>query len=296
MNAQAETTVAVSPGTTNLFLNGTDEGQINLVITDAVNIVGFDVIVTYDETLMTLDDWVVGNFLRNPWCITPVKYDGYIQVVCTQTNMVSGIDGVMFTLDFTGTSLGTSAIEIQKAELSDLDYQLIRAVKVNGTANMSYLTSSATGEVSLQGQSSRAGVPVSLGIGATYAQGPFSAISTAVLGQNLDLGAVVNNDSYTLTTAQPGYLNIDVSLGKMVTVPSGIDVSLPPLRLLAGDAAADNLIDMVDLDAIRDAFGMTGEGLAEDVNFDGRVDVRDLALAGGNYGLNGATAYQSWLP
>jgi len=292
VNAQAAPIVAVSPAETDLFLNGVRSAQVSLNITNAVEIVGFDVVVTYDDALMTLDDWTAGSFLSSPWCITPVKNDGYIQVVCTQLNMVSGIDGVMFTLDFTGSSPGTSAIEIQKAELTDLDIQLILATKINGSANVSYQTSSVTGAVFLQGQSARAGVPISLGTGATYAQGPFTSLTTAALGQNLGLGAVVSNDTYTLSTAQPGYLNLNLSLA----VTPGSDLTLPPLRLLAGDSTADNLIDTADLDAIRDAFDTHGAGIAADLNTDGVVNVQDLALAAGNYGLTPAEAYAGWVP
>ena len=161
---------------------------------------------------------------------------------------------------------------------------------------MGYAASTVGGNFLLQGQSDRAGIPVSLGTGVTYSQGPFDSLSTPFIGQNLVLPGVVNNDTYTLSTAQPRYLNPDASLGLTLTVPPGVDVTTPPLRLLAGDADGDNAINTSDLDAIRDAFGMMGEGISADVNFDGVVDLRDLALAGGNFGLTPSAAYGGWLP
>jgi hypothetical protein len=43
------------------------------------------------------------------------------------------------------------------------------------------------------------------------------------------------------------------------------------------------------------AYGATGNNDA-DANFDLRVNIQDLALVGGNFGLTSATAYNSWTP
>jgi hypothetical protein len=295
-SAQVEPTVFVSPGTTDLYLNGTDTGQISLVITGAVEIVGFDVIVAYDDILMTLDGWAVSSFLPNPFCYNLINEPGNIQIVCTQLDKVgSSGDGTLFTMNFTSTSPGTSAIEIQKAELTNLDEVLIRAGKINGTINVGYHTNAVSGAVYAQGQRVPAGIPAVLGVGPTYGQGPFNAASSAVLGLNLLFPAVVNGDSYTFTTGLPGYLNVGSTLAKTLTVTDS-DLTLPPLYLLAGDVIADNIITTADLDAIRDAFGSEGAGLPADINADGVVDVRDLALAAGNYGLTSADVYGGWSP
>jgi hypothetical protein len=297
-SAQAVPMVAVSPGTTDLYLNGTDTGQISLVITGAVEIVGFDVIVTYDDTLMTLDGYSVGGFFSSLsyYCYPPINAVGSTQIVCILFNMESASgDGTLFTLNFTGTTPGTSAIEIQKAQLTNLDEEFIQAVKVNGTINVGYHTNAVSGSVYAQGQRVPAGIPAALGVGPTYGQGPFNAATSPVLGLNLLFPAVVNGDSYNFTTGLPGYLNVGSTLAKTVTVTDS-DVTLPPLYLLAGDVTADNIINTADLDAIRDAFGSEGVGLPADINADGVVDVRDLALAAGNYSLTSADAYGGWAP
>lgn len=296
-NAQGETTVSVSPSESNMYLNGDNTQEINLLITNAVEIVGFDVVVTYNEMLMTLNEWSIGDFLSSPFCYVPVNDPGYIQIACTQLNMetASG-SGVLFNLNFAGNSPGSSTLELIKAEMTNLESHLIQAQKVNATITVGYAASAVLGNFLLQGQSDRAGIPISLSNGVTFGQGPYEVLSVHDLCQNLVFPSVVNNDSYTITTSQPRYLNLEATLAKTVTVPPSANVTLPPLRLLAGDVVADNMINTADLDAIRDAFGTLGEGIGGDVNFDGVVDLRDLALAGGNFGLSAAEAYGGWLP
>ena len=109
-------------------------------------------------------------------------------------------------------------------------------------------------------------------------------------------------DAYPIRTAFPTYLNLDASSNKVKGMV-GATNTLPMLVLRAGNVnTADNEINTNDLDLIRDSFDLntrmfrSSVKLSGDANGDGIVDIRDLALAGGNYGLNGATAYLDWMP
>ena len=72
-----------------------------------------------------------------------------------------------------------------------------------------------------------------------------------------------------------------------------------PLMLRGGnvkDAPDDaNVINVNDASMIGTAYGQTGNNDA-DANFDLRVNIQDLALVGGNFGLYSATAYNTWTP
>jgi len=299
VNAQSETVLAILPSPINSYFNGDLTAGVQVYISDVESLNAFDITLLYDENIASLTSYSLGGFLVEPVCLEEINDPGYFRYSCAQIGKPPAVgSGVLINLTFTGLASGTMTVLIDEEalKLPDGTNQPISATLQHGTINVGYDVSAVNGNFLLQGQSDRAGIPISLGIGATYSQGPFDALSTPFIGLNLVLPGVVNNDTYTLTTAQPGYLNIDASLGKTVTVPSGTDVSLPPLRLLAGDAAADNSINTADLDAIRNAFGTIGEGIAADVNFDGVVDLRDLALAGGNFGLTPAAAYGGWLP
>jgi hypothetical protein len=307
VGAEGETRVTVTPSESTVFLNNSNQANVSITITDAVDINAYDLIVEYDESVGVVSDWSHGGFLSNLLCLIQTNDPGYFRLVCTQNSSpgVSG-DGVLLNLIFAGVSIGQTQIRVEKAELSTKDNQLVLPSTHNGSLTTAYDPAlldqfPLAGTVSLQGQSQRAGVSLSLGLGATYQIGPYDAVSLDQTGTNLDFGSVVG-DTYVVTTLQPRYLNLTVDLTKEVIVSSE-KTTLNPLRLVAGNAVwTDNIIDAADASLVGASFGMTetdlapGETLDADLNFDGVVNLRDLALVAGNYDLSAAQAYQDWVP
>jgi len=68
--------------------------------------------------------------------------------------------------------------------------------------------------------------------------------------------------------------------------------------LRGGNVDNDEEIGLADAGIIGGVYGSTGDPqlITADANFDGRVNILDLALVGGNYLLTTATAYTSWAP
>ncbi len=98
---------------------------------------------------------------------------------------------------------------------------------------------------------------------------------------------------YTFTTNQPRYLNIPA--GQIAFTVTG-DITLRELRLRAGNAVwTDNVINTQDAGKVgtdwNKSFATDFLGSCGDVNFDGYVNIQDLALVGGNYELTSAAAY-----
>ncbi|MEN6528417.1 MAG: cohesin domain-containing protein, partial [Anaerolineaceae bacterium] len=146
-----------------------------------------------------------------------------------------------------------------------------------------------TGTVSMQGRSTRAGVPMTLA-------GLFpvnTATSIEQISNNLIFSNVAEG-TYTVSTNQPRYLNV---AGISVEIKAG-KVTLNRLELKGGNAKwTDNSIDILDAVLVGTTFGSTGSSYDGDVNFDGKVSIQDLALVGGNYGLTSAFAYVGvWVP
>jgi hypothetical protein len=148
--------------------------------------------------------------------------------------------------------------------------------------------STLSGRVLLQGRANPSGASVFLSPGAFFEIGPYVALSQNLPGINLRFDQVVN-DTYTLNTGLDGYLN------PALQVTLTADLTLPPLHLLGGDVNGDDRVDTTDLDAIRAAFGSPGAGIAADINGDGVVNLQDLALAAGNFGLTTDEAYAQWM-
>jgi len=167
---------------------------------------------------------------------------------------------------------------------------------MNVTVEVSYI--SVTGTVSMQGRVTRAGVPVTL-TGTTF--GPYTTTSIEQLSNNLVFAEVVPGE-YAITTNQPRYLNLKMSVtpgdggltASKIVILSASRLVLMNLELVAGNAMwSDNVINIFDAVVVGTTFGTNGEG---DVNFDGRVNIQDLALVGGNYRRSSASAYLNWEP
>ena len=158
---------------------------------------------------------------------------------------------------------------------------------------------SVTGTITLQGMMSRSGIPVTLLWDSSFASyGP--KMTTDNQDVNFRLTVTYGGD-YVFTTLQPRFLNVTVDLGKTINV-SGPKL-INALRLRAGNAYMDDVIDSSDVSLVGFEFGTPGETdhtkNGGDVNFDGIVDIRDLSLVGGNMGLtSGGTggAYNTWTP
>jgi hypothetical protein len=296
VHAQTETILSFSPGLTELYFNGVSTAQVQVVITDVELLNAFDITITYDPDVAIVTAWSKGGFLSNLFDIVKVNNPGFFRLATTQlaTPGVSG-SGVLINLTFSGVGVGSTVLNFDAVTLSNSSSQSIPVTLQNGTVTAGYHANAISGAIFAQGQTGRAGIPATLGVGATYGQGPFTVNSAPDYGLNLLFAGIPNGDTYIFTTALPGYLNVETALAKTVTLTS-TDLTLPPLQLLAGDVLADNVINTADLDTISTVFGTTGEGLAADVNADGIVDVRDLALAAGNFSLTAADAYADWVP
>ncbi|MEN6556444.1 MAG: hypothetical protein ABFD21_08645, partial [Anaerolineaceae bacterium] len=161
-----------------------------------------------------------------------------------------------------------------------------------------------TGTFSMQGNASRAGIPVTLTWGGTLVPyGPSAPTSNLVSG-NFSL-SVLYGGEYTITTLQPRYLNVTADLFKKINVAGPYNMSA--LILKGGNAywkssatELDNLIDTGDASIVGTQYGGAGSdagfGNHGDCNFDGIVNIQDLALVGGNWSLTSLAAYGTWVP
>ena len=83
-------------------------------------------------------------------------------------------------------------------------------------------------------------------------------------------------------------------------------LATPPLQgvttvvLLGGDATNDDVIEILDAGCIGARYGSApqacGTGGTSDVNEDGKMDILDLTLMGGNYGKTASPAPAIWAP
>lgn len=152
-----------------------------------------------------------------------------------------------------------------------------------------------TGTFSMQGRSTRAGIPVTLTDQEVVYYSDKTGETINQISFNLNIENV-NGGNWMLTTLQPRYLNVIPANGKILMVDG--DETLNALQLLGGNAVweNDNIIDVNDASQVGTDYGnplgvLDPSTLNGDCNFDGKINVQDLALVGGNYGKTSVLAY-----
>ena len=293
--------VYFSPDPSFIYINAANEVTVNVMLRDAVNISGFDVRVNFNPSFVSLESFAFGDFLTDVACSNQVIGTDYIRLVCGQLGAQPGRSGTgsLISLVFSGVAEGISPLAFGRVALSTADFIEVLPGKTDGTLNVvntaNFIYLPLIMNVSIQGVMNRGGISVGLARGVNYGMGPYSGTSTDIPGNNLTIPSVVA-DTYRITTNQARVLNVTVDLNKTFTLAAGAS-AVSALRLRAGNAVwTDNVIDVHDLTAVNGAFGDPGLNVDADVNFDGAVDGRDLALVGGNWGLTSAMAYAGWQP
>jgi hypothetical protein len=109
----------------------------------------------------------------------------------------------------------------------------------------------------------------------------------------------VPSGAHTLHAVYPGYLASEKTITISAGGPSSVDVGTT--TLLGGDANSDGKINILDIGKIISLFGRASLAVRSDppdctdpdepvdINDDGNINVSDLAIAAGNWGLTGPT-------
>jgi len=237
---------------------------------------------------------------------TVIVYNG-VTYTCAATCPVIPVDltaeptVLEFTVTFDEAWSGDVSVGLYDSDWTPSDRLLASASATNVVVSGGF---AVTGTFSMQGNASRAGIPVTLTWGGTLATYGPSASTTSAISNNFSL-SVLYGGEYTITTLQPRYLNVTADLLKKITVAGPYNMSA--LILKGGNAywkssltILDNVINTSDASLVGGQYGTpgteTGIGNHGDCNFDGIVNIQDLALVGGNWSLTSAAAYNGTLP
>lgn len=256
----------------------------------------------FDDLGLIYFDLPTGAVLE--YCVgTPCVWTPIPAVFDAGTLLTGGtFDPVLPKIRVTFVDPGTNAISVKLMDqFPTTDYELARATETFVTLG----NFTVTGTVWMQGRSWRGDVDVTLTVVSGFpVYGPRFGTSINQISNNLTI-LNVNGGTYELTTLQERYLNLYPENLKHIDVD--FNELLNSLELKGGNAIwtrismdHDNDPDtpevMVDVINVLDA-GMVGTWYGQiidndaDCNFDGKVNIQDLALVGGNYNLTNLAAY-----
>jgi hypothetical protein len=288
-------TPSIVPATdTPTFCTG-ETSKVKVNLNNIANLYGYQFVVNYDATKVSASGAFNNSFFDTtgnyaPWNATCSAGTCKFSVSKLAPQTPSNGSGTVAEVTFTGLSAGEFDVTVSNYILSDRDANALGHA-VSGPLHLTvcgYAT--ASGVVSLQGRAT----PINAGT-VTLTNGTFGPYST-----NFDpstgawsisnIKVLPGGTSYTFDAAHGLYLG-----NRMTQVLTTGGYVAPSTKLKGGDADNSGLIDVSDITCISGSFGgvpvTCGTTGSSDINADGVINILDLVLPGGNYGLS---APQGW--
>jgi parallel beta-helix repeat protein len=263
---------------------------------------GADFKLSFDPALLEVSSTTLGTVFTDPATggdvVTTDNAAGEIHFAGGSAggSEQSGAGLTLFAVTFTAKEDGVSGLAFAEDDFamsppSGPSNNIYAAALTDGSVEIrNHYT--VTGTVSMQGRTVRLGVSFTLTSNTGILWGPFQTLSTAPISDNVFLNQVVENE-YQITIEQDRYLDLVTASGKLLDVTA--DLVLNPIELFGGDVNNSDAISLDDASIVGGDYYETGD-IDGDANFDDIVNIFDLALVGGNYGLESATAYDTWTP
>jgi hypothetical protein len=199
---------------------------------------------------------------------------------------------------FRGKAEGNACFSVLSSAMKDADGYPVDHSAIPDVCVPIVRRTSVTGTVTRQGVPANpnpgAGTRACSEVWATSGATRFGPVFTDGLG-NFRLRELLNG-SYILHAEYPGYLGSEKSITISPGDPTTVDAWVTTLR--GGDVNGDNRINILDVGKIVSLFGSTGVPVrsdappdcndpdeATDINDDGSINISDLAIAAGNWGL-----------
>lgn len=156
--AQSVTQLSVQPPDSMVPVGNTV--QIELLVTNGVNVNAFDVTVVYESDVLGLTGWSFGDYLSNLAVVSQVNQPGTLRVAATQLARppASG-DGVLLRLDFLAEAPGASPVEITRAEFASSTGAKTEPERLGGTV-MAVMASTFTPTVTVTATPTRTSTPL----------------------------------------------------------------------------------------------------------------------------------------
>ena len=298
----AAPTVGISASDTTICVGAPT--TINVNFANVSNLYGYELKVNYPPAGFTaagafVNSWfdTINNaYIPSAW--NAIDTSGEIKFAASKQAPAGPVSdsGTVAHVTLTATTAGVYDITLSDVLLGDRDGNQITATAAPTTVTVAVCGfATVTGKVNLQGRGTPpTGTIPPTGGTVTMLDAGYGAYSaTFDASGNFTITGVkvapVVGTTYTISATHGLYLsNITTTL----LMPLD-NVTLQPTRLKGGDANNDRIIGVGDLALVAGEFGNSFAlpGSNADINADGKVNILDLVLPGGNLDM---TAPQAW--
>lgn len=292
------TALVFVPNNANVGVGG--QTVIGIDLNNVVGVYGFEFQVSYDASKASATGVWADNatpqfqfFRTNPPATIPGGWNaqcasGTCKFAVSHTAPQTAVtgSGPLAFIVLTGVAPGTFTMNFSSDIVSDIDGGPI--AHTTNTANITvYGFTTVSGTVLMQGRATpiTSGTVTLTDLGGNFppVTANFSALNGTYTFSNVP--ALPGGSSYQFDAAHSLYLGNR----QTQTLTPGTPYTAPTTTLRGGDADNSGLIDISDLSCIGAAFGgsptVCGATGSTDINADGTVNILDLVLTGGNYGL-----------
>lgn len=225
--AQAYTTVSVNP--INTSMNKSNNFSISIDINTTESVLGFDIMLYFNKSILTVTSMTEGNFLNKDGVTTYIlvkninNSGGYIDFVITRLGLgLSGVGGIgtLFNINFTGTAKGQTNLGLKNVGIAnDQAEEIMGVLTVNGSVLV--LSNSAPILLSIGDKSVNENSLLEFTISATDIDGDALTYSSENLPSGSTFDSTTGIFSWTPNYEQSGiYPNIkfSVSDGSLIAI------------------------------------------------------------------------------
>jgi hypothetical protein len=244
-----------------------------------------EVTCTYNPVVVEASAIMVGNLFGSDSvsAISGPQNGSFIVAIAGSNGNRATTNGVVFTFNITGLSVGQSNVECSAR------------VSSSGTLeNISYIPDSIS--VVTLPTATPTPIPFATVNGQVLAGKPVTVqlfdlsnnlIASAVTDVNGNFSFTALGGDYTITASAAGFLDAQGS----ITLVGGATRTMQTVTLPAGDIDGNGVIDQFDALTIGMNYDLSTP-VAADLNNDGIINVLDAELLADNYRLSGAVAWQ----
>ncbi len=241
----------------------------------------------YNPVVLEANNIAVGNVFGNDpaSAVFGPQNGSFIVAIAGSNGNRATTNGIAFTFDVTGLSIGQSNVECTaRVSSGSGTLESIAYIPDSLTVidNLPSPTPTAIPNATVNGQA-LAGKPVTIQLFDLSD----NLIASAVTDSNGNFSFTAPGGDYVIVASAAGYLDARGS----ISLVGGVTRTMQTVTLPAGDIDGNDVIDQFDALTIGMNYNLSAPAIA-DLNNDGVINVLDAELLAENYRLSGSVAWQ----